>query len=435
MTPGTHALHALCLLITVLFCSPSHAYLFQLPDASGQGGKLPPEYAQAYDKAVSALQGGQLDEAAASFKEAAALAPASPFPLLGLAEVALKRQDMIAVKAQLDKALAAAPQSFQVYLALGRYYFTIKNPGKAETSLREAIRLSPDTLAPKLELATLLAGSKDQSAEAESLFRESLKLNPNHGGACFGLGSLLASQGETDEALQMFGHAMRLSPDDSRPCLAIAAVHANNRNLDEALSYYDQALERDAKSLDALYGKAQVNVAQGKKDEALAQCEKLLSLDPRHTGGLFVSGMLYLDKGDLEKAKSSFTATLEIVPDNPWVLNNLAWTMLATNSDLSRAARLASKAVEIQPENPQFLDTYARILARSGDKAGAIVRLERAVRFAPKSAELWFSLAEVSEAAQERGKALKAYEKVVAVGAPDDAMTRQAIVRMEKLKN
>ena len=145
--------------------------------------------------------------------------------------------------------------------------------------------------------------------------------------------------------------------------------------------------------------------------------------------------MLYLEKDEKEKARQNFALCVEVAPENPWALNNLAWTILWTpKGDLNDAARFAAKAVELQPENAEFLDTYAQVLARKGSKPDAIARLEKAVRFAPKSPGIWFSLAEISESAGERDKALNAYEHVLALVAPEDSLAGKARQHAEKLR-
>ncbi len=77
------------------------------------------------------------------------------------------------------------------------------------------------------------------------------------------------------------------------------------------------------------------------------------------------------------------------------VVNALAWylaTVPEGSSDPTRARTLAEEAVALAGEDPEkrsaSLDTLAAALARAGDFAGAVARLEEAIGLAPKSQPL-----------------------------------------------
>lgn len=99
--------------------------------------------------------------------------------------------------------------------------------------------------------------------------------------------------------------------------------------------------------------------------------------DPLLHGSL---GDLYQHRGKYEKALIAYEKSLALNPDDPNVLNNMAW-LLATcrHSEIrnpEKAVRLAEKAASIDP-SPHILDTLAESYYSSGrtDKAVAVIRM------------------------------------------------------------
>lgn len=89
-------------------------------------------------------------------------------------------------------------------------------------------------------------------------------------------------------------------------------------------------------------------------------------------------GNLLVRKGRYKEAIPFFRAALLRDPDNPKILNNLAYCMLKGGGELLTALRHASKADQLDPENPVILETIGSINLRIGDVDLAAKYFERA---------------------------------------------------------
>ncbi len=93
-------------------------------------------------------------------------------------------------------------------------------------------------------------------------------------------------------------------------------------------------------------------------------------------------GMLYHESSRWEEALSAYENALNLEPDNPVTLNNMAW-LLATASDPGlrdpvRAVRLAEKAVGSE-RNPMYLDTLAEAYYAVGKPEKALALIDEAI--------------------------------------------------------
>ncbi len=98
-----------------------------------------------------------------------------------------------------------------------------------------------------------------------------------------------------------------------------------------------------------------------------------------------VLGDLYYETGNLSGVQQAYEASLKLNPENPHVLNNLAW-LYATAEDPrfrnpSRALDLAKAAVGLL-EEPHILDTLAECYFVNGQYAKALETAQHALRLA-----------------------------------------------------
>jgi Zn-dependent protease with chaperone function len=96
-----------------------------------------------------------------------------------------------------------------------------------------------------------------------------------------------------------------------------------------------------------------------------------------------VLGDLYYETGNLSGVQQAYEASLKLNPENPHVLNNLAW-LYATAEDPrfrnpSRALDLAKAAAGLL-EEPHILDTLAECYYANGQYAKALETARRALR-------------------------------------------------------
>ena len=111
----------------------------------------------------------------------------------------------------------------------------------------------------------------------------------------------------------------------------------------------------------------------------------MLERDPENAAILRNRGDCYLTMGDHANAIGDFEGALKTIPEDPTVLNNLAWVLATSPEDElrdgKRAVELATRACEVtEYEQAHILSTLAAAFAESGDFDTAIEWSEKAVQ-------------------------------------------------------
>jgi tetratricopeptide (TPR) repeat protein len=99
---------------------------------------------------------------------------------------------------------------------------------------------------------------------------------------------------------------------------------------------------------------------------------------------LFYSrGVAHERNKEWDKAEPDFKKALELSPDQPYVLNYLAYTWVERRENLDQALKMLNNAVEQRPEEGFIVDSLGWAYFQLGDFEKAVTYLERAVELQP----------------------------------------------------
>jgi uncharacterized protein (TIGR03790 family) len=144
--------------------------------------------------------------------------------------------------------------------------------------------------------------------------------------------------------------------------------------------------------------RADARLAKQDQAGATQALEEAISRDDRMPAAHFMLASLYEASQEYDKAIARYRRLAELVPDNPIILNNLAFALAVRKNNVAEALPLAEKAYSLSKGAPVIADTLGWIYHLSGQNDKAVKPLEDAVRAAPKNPEIHLRFAIVSEA-------------------------------------
>ncbi len=102
----------------------------------------------------------------------------------------------------------------------------------------------------------------------------------------------------------------------------------------------------------------------------------------------YARGVAFERAKDWSKAEADFKKSLELSPDQPYVLNYLAYSWVEKNQNLKEAEKMLIRAVELAPDDGFIVDSLGWAYYRMGDYQKAEPLLQRAVELRPFDAQL-----------------------------------------------
>jgi Flp pilus assembly protein TadD len=115
--------------------------------------------------------------------------------------------------------------------------------------------------------------------------------------------------------------------------------------------------------------------------------QRVAQITRGHWWLLYQRGIAYERSQQWPKAEADFLKALELFPDQPDVLNYLAYSWTEQGANLERAEEMLLRAVQISAQrgdnSGHIIDSLAWVYYRTGRFALAVEKLEEAIRLLP----------------------------------------------------
>jgi tetratricopeptide (TPR) repeat protein len=167
---------------------------------------------------------------------------------------------------------------------------------------------------------------------------------------------LMEENNDTEGALKELTELAK-DQDDILSLIKIGDLYRRQENFSKAVEYYNQAADHFDNKVPKEYWQL-----------------------------LYVRGMSYERLGDWEKAENDLKAALAFQPDQPFVLNYIAYAWTDRGEHLEEALALVKKAAELQPGDGYIADSLGWVYYRLGRYDEALPHLEKAVELLPYDA-------------------------------------------------
>jgi putative PEP-CTERM system TPR-repeat lipoprotein len=361
---------------------------------------------------LRARNGGSPEEVAALIDKAIAANPSAVPPRLALISHRLRTNDAKKAVTAGQDALAALPDNPEILRALGRAQLTSGDTNQALASYHKLVQLEPKSPLPLLLVAEVQIAMKNKDPAVQTL-RKALALKSDLIEAQRGILMLDLDAGRTPQAVAMAREVQKQRPKEAIGYLLEGDVNAYTKSWTQAASAYRTGLKQVG-TVDLALKLHQVLSAAGNAAEAEKVASNWVKEHPKDTAFRVYLAETAIAKGDFTTAAKHYRLLLELQPDNPMLLNNLAWTSGQIKDP--KAIEYAEKANKLAPDQPGVLDTLGTLLVERGDKARGIEMLQKASKLAPESASIRLSLAKSLLIAGQKDAAKKELEELAKLG-------------------
>jgi tetratricopeptide (TPR) repeat protein len=315
-----------------------------------------------------------------------------------------------AASADYAKALeqSAAP-SLQLVLLAGNFYERHGLTEQARQAYQRYADISPGSTLLEPASARLATGSKPpplvddvKTGWAEVLFTMSsllsqeqaadlalihshlaLRLNPGLNVARLLQGEILADQERSNAAIAVFRQVDPASPLAWNARLRIADELNRLERTDEAIAELESlAAERPA-DFEPLYRVGNLLRNQQKFDESVdaydRAFERVSAPEQQHWSMHYFRGIALERSDQWERAEKDFLAALKLEPEQPYVMNYLAYSWVEKQRHLDQAKSMLARAVQLRPDDGFIVDSLGWVYYRLEEFDKAVIHLERAV--------------------------------------------------------
>jgi putative PEP-CTERM system TPR-repeat lipoprotein len=344
------------------------------------------------------------------------------------------------------KAINANPNDISPRLALIQHYLNIKDNKKALTSANEAATSIPD----KPEILDALGRTQQLSGDlnqAQITYGKLASLQPSSPTPLLRLAEIQFANKNKDDGIESLKKALEIKPDiiEAQKALIQYALESKNQKaaIDIARVVQKQrpkeaggyVFEGDIYSASKMWQEASnilrnglkqieapelaiklhgVLLASGNSSEAERTAATWLKEHPKDVAFRMYMGDLAVSQKNYAQGVAHYQSALALQPNNPLILNNLAWASGQMKSP--KALEYAEKANQLAPNQPAFMDTLAMLLAEQGETEKAVEMLRKALTKSPQASAIQLNLAKVLIAAGKKDDARQELEILAKTG-------------------
>ncbi|MBL9010316.1 MAG: tetratricopeptide repeat protein [Alphaproteobacteria bacterium] len=213
-------------------------------------------------------------------------------------------------------------------------------------------------------------------------------LDPGNDGALAFLGGAMERAGRKDDAIDLYRGVPDSSPFYLTAQVAAADLLDEKGKTDEAIRILVRLEAAESTSGLAASALGDVYRAHERWSEAVdAYGRAIARTGPDFVGEdwpLFYARGIALERGGRwAEAEADFRAALKLTPDQPLVLNYLAYSWIERGENIEQALAMLQRAVEQRPDDGYIIDSLGWAYFRLGRYAEAVETLELAIAFSP----------------------------------------------------
>jgi tetratricopeptide (TPR) repeat protein len=336
---------------------------------------------------------------------------------------ALYRQDgnlPAAIKLVSDAA-AAQPAIAGYHQVLTSLYEAANQPELAEGQLRALVKLKPDQLGYRAQLAVFLSRSK-RLDDAQKVLDEAVKALPHSDDAKLLQVDFLAQQRTHYAAEQTLREYIKADSDNYALRLELGNMLQHFGESAKAIEVFSGIAKSAGTAASGLIARDRLAlIAVGEKREADAQrlLAEVLKVSPRDNDALAIRGELELAHGDSTSAIADLRAVLRDQPRNPSINRVLAQALVA-HGDMALAEEPMRTAVEAAPTDGSLRVLLAQLLFQLQQPEQGLTVLQDGIKALPTDKTLNDALVRTDMARKDLAAAAKAAD-AYRQAKPDDA--------------
>ncbi len=249
--------------------------------------------------------------------------------------------------------------------------------------------------------------------EAERIYGEVLRQQPNHFDALHLLGVVAAQTRRTQRAVELIRKAIGVNKN-------VAAAHNNlgSALLDlkrpaEALASYDRAIALKADLAEAYRNRGAALKDLKRPDDALASYDKAIALKPDYAEAYNNHGAALIELKRFEEALVSYDRAISLKPDYAEAYYNRGTAL----KDLKRPADLLAsydRAIALKPDYADAYNNRGNVLSDLRRFADAVVSYDQAIAVKPGYAEAYCNRGNALLDLKRPADALASYDMAIA---------------------
>ena len=253
---------------------------------------------------------------------------------------------------------------------------------KNELSLwKDTVKKNPNAWIAHNNIGAILF-AEGKNEEAISHYKMTIKLKPTHSKAYNNLGVALGAKGKTEEEIFHYKMAIKFKPDYAEAHYNLGVALGAEGKTEEEIFHYKMAIKLKPDFVLAHYNLGVALGAEGKIEEAISHYKMAIKINPDYANAHFNLGFALFSIKKNEEAISHFKMAIKIKPDYADAYFHLG-NALVTEGKYEEAISDYKIAVKLKPDFGYTHYNLGLVLLQEGKMKEAVHHFRETLRLRP----------------------------------------------------
>jgi predicted O-linked N-acetylglucosamine transferase (SPINDLY family) len=300
---------------------------------------------------------------------------------------------------------------------------------QAETLYREVLKMQPDN-SDALHFLGVLESQGGRREAGLALIDRAVAINPRNTAAFYNRAGILRDMERLEEALERYDRALALKADHHAALNNRGAVLHDLKRYGEAVASFDRAIAVKPDHIDAYSNRGTTLVELGRFEDALESFDRALAMGPGGAAARFGRGNALAGLGRLEEALAGYDSALSLTPYDARILNNRG-NVLARMSRHEEAVESFNRAIIADPNDAEACKNRGDALIHLRRPAEALASYDQALASRPGHGESLYGRAHALSELKRDDEAISAYRHLLRVK-PDHPYAQGMLLHAEQ---
>jgi len=250
-----------------------------------------------------------------------------------------------------------------------------------------------------------------QLLEAQTIYSEVLKIQPQHANSLHFLGVAAYQTKNPQLAVDLITQAIAINPKSAAFYSNLGVALMDLKDLDRALDSYEKAIAINSTNPDFHYNRGNILAELKKLDLAIISYERAIELNPNNAGYYYNRGNVFKENKQLDLAIRDYEKAIELNPDHE--IYYAYANILLELKKLDLAIASYQRAIQLKPDYAEAYSNLGNAFVDLEDNKTAIDHYEKAVFLKPDYSEGYHNLATALVNNQQIDLAITSYYKVL----------------------
>ncbi len=250
-----------------------------------------------------------------------------------------------------------------------------------------------------------------QLLEAQTIYSEVLKIQPQHANSLHFLGVIAYQTKNPQLAVDLITQAIAINPKSAAFYSNLGVALMDLKSLDQALDSYEKAIAINSTNPDFHYNRGNILAELKKLDLAIISYERAIELNPNNAGYYYNRGNVFKENKQLDLAIRDYEKAIELNPDHE--IYYAYANILLELKKLDLAIASYQRAIQLKPDYAEAYSNLGNVFVDLEDSKTAIDHYEKAVFLKPDYSEGYHNLATALVNNQQIDLAISNYYKVL----------------------